>query len=170
MSAVERYSELIAMFSQFYHQVSKSDIPQQLTDSIVSQTRLGVELGATAEKSSLTAQVALGNLKNFMDLAETQTAPLVNAVLLISASALLLIAGPYYRANNAETESTKRKYSCIALQIMGLACLAFAVRNIYTFVASNTKLFNVALISLKYIDHTNSEIDRLRAASPITSS
>jgi hypothetical protein len=170
MSAVERYSELITMFSQFYHQVTNTEISQPLKDSIVSQTRLGVELGATAEKSSLTAQAALSNLKNFMDLAETQTAPLVNAVLLISASALLLIAGPYYRANNAETESTKRKYSCIALQIMGLACLAFAVRNVYTFVGSNTKLYNLALISLSYIAHTTNEIDRLKAAFPITSS
>ena len=60
MSAVERYSELIAMFSQFYHQVSQYRDLTTTKDSIVSQTRLGVELGATAEKSSLTAQVALG--------------------------------------------------------------------------------------------------------------
>lgn len=170
MSAVERYSELIAMFSQFYHQVTNTEISQPLKDSIVSQTRLGVELGATAEKSSLTAQVALSNLKNFMDLAETHTKPLTNAVYLISAGILLLLAGQYFRAKDDKTESFARKYSCIAIQVFGVACLAFASITVSTFLMSNRKLYNEVLTQLTLISHVNNEIDRLRAAFPITSS
>jgi hypothetical protein len=169
MSAVERYSELIAMFSQFYHQVSKADIPQKLKDSIISQSHLGVELGATAEKSFLTAQTALTHLEKFMDLAETQNKLLTNAVCLIAAGAVLLIAGQALRAKNAATESRARKYSCIALQVMGLAFLAFASRNVYTFVVSNRKLYNEAVTQLILNTPITNEIDRLRAAFPITS-